>query len=235
MLYLSYQKSSAKSSMNYITIENVPISLQKSTRAKHIALRQKTNGDIILVIPRYCPNWMAVSFAKKQTAWIVAHAKHPPKQTKFIPGMQVEIVGQSLTLAQGKPTHVQDGILYLSGDLEFFHRRTCDYAKKLLLPFMQNEVTNLTRNLNVRANRITLRNTSSRWGSCSGNRNLSFCWKIAFAPLYVIQYLAAHEVAHLVHMNHSDRFWELVDELTPYRKQAEKWLKTNSQDLQGIM
>ena len=104
----------------------------------------------------------------------------------------------------------------------------------MLLPFIQNEVSMLTKQLNVHAGRITLRNTSSRWGSCSGTRNLSFCWKIAFAPLYVIQYLVAHEVAHLVHMNHGDSFWLLVDHLTPHRKEAEKWLKIHGRDLQGI-
>ena len=221
--------------MNYIKIGEISVLVQKSTRAKRIALKQKTSGDIILVVPKYCPVWMATAFAKSQKAWIIAHATHPPKQTTFAPNMTIEIVGQKLTLAQGKPTHIQDGILYLSGDIEFFHRRTCDYAKKMLLPFMQQEVSRLAKILGVSAGRITLRNTSSRWGSCSSTHNLSFCWKIAFAPIYVIQYLAAHEVAHLAHMNHSQEFWDEVDKLTPYRKEAEKWLKINSRDLQGIV
>ncbi|MBP5344131.1 MAG: M48 family metallopeptidase [Alphaproteobacteria bacterium] len=221
--------------MNYISIENISILVYKSLRAKHIALKQKTAGQIVLIVPKYCPVWMATSFAKSQRAWIIAHATHPPKQTTFAPNMIIEIMGQSLTLAQGKPTHIANGTLYLSGDIQFFHRRTCDYAKKMLLPFMQQEVARLTTILGVHAGRITLRNTSSRWGSCSSNHSLSFCWKIAFAPIHVIQYLVAHEVAHLVHMNHSSDFWNLVDQLTPYRKEAEKWLKTNGQKLQGIV
>jgi len=221
--------------MNYIKINDIPILIQKSVRAKRIALKQQISGTLVLVVPKYCPVWMATAFAKSQKAWIMAHAAHPPKRTTFSPGMVIEIVGQPLTLAQGKPSHIQDGTLYLSGDLEFFHRRTCDYAKKMLLPFIQQEVTKLTQILGVSAKHITLRNTSSRWGSCSNTHNLSFCWKIAFAPLYVIQYLVAHEVAHLVHMNHSPAFWAVVDDLTPHRKVAEKWLKTNSRDLQGII
>ena len=221
--------------MNYIKINDIPILIQKSPRAKRIALKQKSSGEITLIVPKYCPVWMATSFAKSQKAWIIAHASHPPKQITFVPNMTVEIIGQQLTLAQGKPTHIENGILYLSGDIQFFHRRTCDYAKKQLLPFMQQEVSRLTKILGVSAGRITLRNTSSRWGSCSSTHNLSFCWKIAFAPIYVIQYLAAHEVAHLVHMNHSQNFWNEVDKLTPHRKIAEKWLKINSRDLQGIV
>ena len=93
--------------MNYIKINNICVFLQKSQRAKRITLKQKGNGEIVLVIPKYCPVWMATTFAKSQHAWIMAHASHPPKQTTFVPGMQSEIVGQSLELAQGKPTHVQ--------------------------------------------------------------------------------------------------------------------------------
>jgi len=221
--------------MNYIKINEINVLIQKSTRAKRIALKQQRSGEIVLIVPKYCPVWMATTFAKSQKAWIVAHATHPPKQISFAPGMIVEIVGQQLTLAQGKPSRIQDGFLYLSGDIDFFHRRTCDYAKKMLLPFIKQEVDRLTQIVKVKANHITLRNTSSRWGSCSSSHNLSFCWKIAFAPIYVIQYLAAHEVAHLVHMNHSSAFWDLVDTLTPHRKIAEKWLKINSRDLQGII
>jgi len=221
--------------MNYIKINNIPVLIQKSLRAKRIALKQQTSGEILLVVPKYCPVWMATAFAKTQQAWITAHAKHPPQRTTFVPGMVIQLVGQTLTLAQGKPTRVENGVLYLSGDIQFFHRRACDYAKKILLSFMQQEVTTLTQNLSIHAKHITLRNTSSRWGSCSSSHNLSFCWKIAFAPLPVIQYLAAHEVAHLVHMNHSQNFWQLVDKLTPHRKEAEKWLKLNGQKLQGII
>ena len=106
--------------------------------------------------------------------------------------------------------------------------------QKELLRYIQTQVASLTHQLNVKVARITLRNTSSRWGSCSSARNLSFCWKIAFAPLEVIDYLIAHEVAHLVHMNHGTKFWTLVHTLTDKCEIAERWLKKNGSQLQRI-
>ena len=126
------------------------------------------------------------------------------------------------------------GVLTISGGSEFFHRRVCSYAQKVLLPYVQQRTSVLAKKLGVKIGRITLRNTSSRWGSCSSSHNLRFCWKIAFAPVDVVDYLIAHEVAHLVQMNHSPKFLAVVDSLVDCRKSAEKWLKMNGHKLQGI-
>ncbi|MBQ3696254.1 MAG: M48 family metallopeptidase [Alphaproteobacteria bacterium] len=218
----------------FINIANFKVRLQKSQRAKHILLKQNTKGEIVLTYPRFCPKIMAISFAKKQAAWIHAHIKYGHKERVFCPNETITLLGIDYVLQSGRVTEQKENTIFISGAPEFFHRRVCSYAQKVLLPYIQKRVSMLIQKLNVKPGRITLRNTSSRWGSCSSIHNLSFCWKIAFAPLDVIDYLVAHEVAHLVHMNHSDRFWALVDSLTDKRIFAENWLKKHGRDLQSI-
>jgi predicted metal-dependent hydrolase len=78
---------------------------------------------------------------------------------------------------------------------------------------------------------VGLRDTTSRWGSCSSQGSLNFSWRLILAPAYVLDYLAAHEVAHLVHMNHSARFWKLTRKLCAETDRAEAWLKAHGKDL----
>ena len=85
--------------------------------------------------------------------------------------------------------------------------------------------------LGVKVRRITLRDTSSRWGSCSASGALNFSWRLVLAPPFVLDYLAAHEVAHLIHMNHSDAFWAVVTRLSTDVDPAEAWLKTHGSGL----
>lgn len=217
-----------------IRIADFDIRLVKSPRAKHIFLKQNGKGEILLTCPRFCPKMMAVTFAKSQIPWIRAHIQYGPSERVFKPEETVMLLGKEYLLKTGHFTELKDKNLFISGDVEFFHRRVCSYAKKILLDYIQNQVSLLVSSLHVKVGRITLRNTSSRWGSCSSSHNLSFCWKIAFAPQEVVEYLVAHEVAHLIHMNHGTQFWALVDHLTNKRMMAERWLKKNGRQLQSI-
>src|SRR5690606_38621238 len=88
--------------------------------------------------------------------------------------------------------------------------------------------------LGVRPGRITMRDTVSRWGTCAANRDLSFSWRIVMAPPAVIDYLAAHEVAHMREMNHGPRFWELCRSLSPRTDECREWLRRNGSALHAI-
>jgi predicted metal-dependent hydrolase len=88
-----------------------------------------------------------------------------------------------------------------------------------------------TAALGVPARRIAIRDTKSRWGSCSSTGTLSFSWRLIMAPPLVLDYLAAHEVAHLKELNHSNRFWTLLGELCPATEEAERWLKRHGAEL----
>ena len=222
------------SSNEIVQIGDFEVYLVKSARAKHIFLKQNHKGQIVLTCPRFCPKMLAVSFAKTQIPWIKAHVQYAPHETVFELDTRINLLGQEYVIKQGRATELKEGILFVSGSPEFCHRRVCSYAQKVLLDYIQKQTAVLTKQLNVKMGRITLRNTSSRWGSCSSAHNLSFCWKIAFAPVEVVDYLVAHEVAHMVHMDHSAKFWALVDKLTDKRVFAENWLKKYGRRLQGI-
>ena len=222
------------SSPEVIQLADFKIRLSRNRRARHILLRQNTKGEIILTYPWLCPKIVAISFAKTQLAWIRAHVQHAPQEIIFKLGDSLSVLGKNYIIQQGAYGHIQGDTLFIAGDADFCHRRVCSLAQKLLLSHIQQKASQLSEQLGVKIKRITLRNTSSRWGSCSSRKTLSFCWKIAFAPLEVVDYLIAHEVAHLKHMNHSPKFWETVDLLVENRKSAERWLKTNGRQLQSI-
>ena len=222
------------SSDEMIQIEDFTLRLVKSQRARHILLKQNVKGEIILTYPRFCFKKMAISFAKTQLPWIRTHVQHAPKETIFQLHDQISLLGKNYIIQPGSFGHIDGKHIYVSGSADFCHRRVCSLAKKLLGDYIHHKAHEFGHQLNVQPERIVLRNTSSRWGSCSSKKTLSFCWKIAFAPQEVIDYLIAHEVAHLKEMNHSDRFWKTVDLLVSNRKSAEKWLKTNGRKLQTI-
>ena len=81
---------------------------------------------------------------------------------------------------------------------------------------------------------LGVRDARTRWGSCSAAGRLSFSWRLIMAPDWVLDYVVAHEVAHLVELNHGPRFWRLVDELGPDRSRAQAWLKANGARLQAV-
>jgi predicted metal-dependent hydrolase len=105
-----------------------------------------------------------------------------------------------------------------------------DYAYQIYYNFCQD----LTQQLGVSFNKITMRDTRSRWGSCSGKGNLSFSWRLIFAPRAVAFYLAAHEVSHLKHMNHSRKFWDTVVKLDPHYQESRQWLRQHGHSLLRI-
>ncbi|HWJ02239.1 MAG TPA: SprT family zinc-dependent metalloprotease [Verrucomicrobiae bacterium] len=97
--------------------------------------------------------------------------------------------------------------------------------------YIPQRVANLNQKLQFDYNRVTIRNQRTRWGSCSGQKNLNFNWRLLLAPQKILDYIIMHELAHLKEMNHSQRFWELVEEIYPDYTAAEKWLKVNGSSL----
>ena len=150
---------------------------------------------------------------------------------------KILFLGKEILIRQSKKrtcTHIEDGVLWVSGEKDFLPRRVADFIKKEFLNYLKPKINEKEKILGVKHTRVTLRDTSSRWGSCSSNGTLSFCWRLAMTPEFVIDYLTAHEVAHLKHMDHSPRFWKTVAELTPYTYSAQKWLKKNGRSIPSL-
>jgi predicted metal-dependent hydrolase len=111
------------------------------------------------------------------------------------------------------------------------NRRVHDFLKREARQDLEKAVYRHSQTVGVMPCRISLRDPVSRWGSCSTNRVLNFSWRLIFAPSFVLDYLAAHEVAHLIHLDHSPQFWKLTRQLCSDVDHAEAWLKTNGAHL----
>ncbi len=127
-----------------------------------------------------------------------------------------------------------EAVLRVGGAEEHLRRRIADYLKREARGELERLVAVYAGRIGRRARSLSLKDTRSRWGSCSAEGDLSFSWRIAMAPPKVIAYLAAHEVAHLQEMNHGPDFWTLCERLCSDTKDAKHWLKRNGTMLHAI-
>jgi hypothetical protein len=122
-------------------------------------------------------------------------------------------------------------LLCVAGEEPHVSRRIRDYLKREAKSDLEVASRRAAQGLGVRIARVSVRDQISRWGSCSNTGVLSYSWRLILAPPFVLEYLAAHEVAHLVEMNHSPRFWRLVKRICPHMSRAKVWLNTYGADL----
>jgi predicted metal-dependent hydrolase len=127
--------------------------------------------------------------------------------------------------ASGEP------LLCVAGNAPHIDRRISDFLRREAKRELETASRRFAADLGVTVRRVAVRDQSSRWGSCSTTGVLSYSWRLILAPPFVLDYLAAHEVAHLVEMNHSARFWRLVDRLCPNVARAKTWLDMHGADL----
>ncbi|MDR1027505.1 MAG: M48 family metallopeptidase [Rickettsiales bacterium] len=121
----------------------------------------------------------------------------------------------------------------IGGAPEFLDRRVRDIAKRRMLAAAKSIIREMPADM--RPARITLRDTRSRWGSCSATRAMSLSYRLAFAPVEIMRYVVIHECCHLREMNHGPAFWRLVETHSgPGFKTAKKWLNKNSRGLFAI-
>lgn len=119
----------------------------------------------------------------------------------------------------------------VSGGEQHGPRRLADWLRAQAKAELTERTHYHAANLGCRPTRISVRDQTTRWGSCSSNGTISFSWRLIFAPAYVLDYVAAHEAAHLREMNHGPRFWRLVRETMPDMQRARSWLKQNGAEL----
>ncbi len=210
------------------------VKLKPNPKAKRLILRldARTGEPVATIPPGLSLNRIEV-FLKDHVDWLLSRAEQRPSAVPFVSGAEIPVrdvahklvhVGQS----RGTVRQLVEGeshSLLVSGDEDHMSRRVTDWLKKQARADLESAVDHHASALSVKPAAIRLKDTTSRWGSCSSNRILSFSWRIIFAPPPVLDYLAAHEVAHLREMNHSSRFWALVEETCPDFEEAKIWLK----------
>lgn len=212
------------------------IKIVQSSSSRKLILRIDNKERIpVLSIPKYCSRKRAIDFVNENMDWIINTLGRLPQNKQFCDGEKFLLFGQEVTIKHQAEARrgvwLEDNILYVSGAPEFLHRRVRDYIKKRAAEEFYKKSSELAGRIGCKLSGISIKDTKSRWGSCSSLNHINYSWRIALAPQYVIDYLMAHEVSHLLHQDHSESFWSCVAELYPNWKEGRDWLKKHSKNL----
>jgi predicted metal-dependent hydrolase len=129
---------------------------------------------------------------------------------------------------------VENGEILVTGEAEFLPRRVGDCLKRLARQQLTALAAAKASQAMVKHGAIRIKDTRTRWGSCAPDGTLAFSWRLVCAPEFVQDYVVAHEVAHLRHMNHGPQFWALTETLTAHRQNATAWLGSFGAELLRI-
>ncbi|TAL00698.1 MAG: M48 family peptidase [Rhodospirillaceae bacterium] len=194
------------------------IAVRISTRARRISLRvEPATGQVVLIHPARASARAVLAFTAEKRDWIVAHLAALPIQIPFADGAEIPVRGVPHIVRflpeQRGGVWCKAGEIFVTGRPEHAPRRLRDWlknhAKTVIGPAARVMAERLKRNVAA----VSMRDTTSRWGSCTHGGRLSFSWRLILAPENVLSYVIAHEVAHLKHMNHGPAFWKTVEDL----------------------
>jgi predicted metal-dependent hydrolase len=239
---LLYRRPSEPRTIEIVFDKSVyPVRLRRHRQARRYTLRiQAATRDVILTIPLRGSLKEAREFANKHGGWIAARLGRLPETAPFAHGVVLPLRGvphrimhrpgaRGTVWTEAGP----DGepLLCVAGKAPHVDRRVGDYLRREAKRELETASLRYAQELGLVIRRVTVRDQSSRWGSCSTTGMLSFSWRLILAPHHVLDYLAAHEVAHLVEMNHSAKFWRVVQRMCPDHQRAKTWLDVHGADL----
>ncbi|WP_235890760.1 M48 family metallopeptidase [Martelella alba] len=222
----------------------VPLTVRTNRRARRMTLKIEPGGYALsLTLPPGLARREVEAFLERHHDWLAERLQRFPGDDGVVgEGSIVPIAGERHRIChtgklRGLTEAVSEGgerLLRVSGPEEAIGRRVADYLKKEARREITERVKIHAAASGKRFATISFKDTRSRWGSCSARGNLNFSWRIAMAPPHVIDYLAAHEVAHLTEMNHGPRFWALCESLCPDTASARGWLKERGTFLHAL-
>jgi predicted metal-dependent hydrolase len=217
------------------------VRLRRHRQARRYTLRiDAASREVVLTMPPRGSLKEAKEFAQKHGSWIAARLKRLPEAAPFAHGTEVPLRGAMHRIVHRRgergtvwtETDTDGGnILCVAGESVHVNRRVADFLKREAQRDLDAASRRYAAELGVKIKRLCVRDQTSRWGSCSSTGVLSFSWRLILAPGYVLDYLAAHEVAHLIELNHSPRFWRLVGRIYPEVERAKVWLDVHGTDL----
>jgi hypothetical protein len=216
------------------------VTLRRHARARRYTLRvQAATRSIVLTMPMRGSLREAKAFAERSGAWIAARLKRLPQAIPFADGLALPLRGVPHTIvhrpgARGTvwtEAGADGPLVCVAGGRAHLARRVRDFLKQEARRDLDAASRRYAALLGVKIRRITVRDQASRWGSCTAAGVLSYSWRLVLSPPHVLDYLAAHEVAHLVEMNHSARFWRVVERICPDFERAKAWLSAQGNAL----
>jgi predicted metal-dependent hydrolase len=221
--------------------ETYPVRVQRHRQARRYTLRiHSATHEVVLTVPPRGSMREGKAFAQKHSGWIAARLARLPEPVPFADGVVIPIRGEPHTIVHMRGARGtvwaeigDDGSrsLCVAGEAAHLPRRLRDYLKREAKADLEVASKKAAAKLGVKVKRVSIRDQASRWGSCSTTGVLSYSWRLIMAPPFVLDYLAAHEVAHLIEMNHSRRFWRVVASICPQLQKSKIWLDINGPDL----
>ena len=214
-----------------------PVSIRVNSRARRLLLRiDASSRQVELVLPHGVPAEHGLEFLAAQRGWIAARLDALPAPVPFLEGAVVPVFGVMHRICHesdptAPPVRIADREIRVRGAPEHVARRVKDHLVRLARVELSRRARIYAERIGRPIARVGVRDTRSRWGSCSAKGSLSFSWRLILAPEPVVDYVVAHEVAHLAEMNHGPRFWRLVRTLTPDCATQRAWLKRHRSGL----
>ena len=221
----------------------VPLRVVEHPRATRLTLRiDSAAGGLRVTVPPGVRSTEVDRFLARHEGWIVARLAKLPDRPRIRPGVKIPLHGVPHLVVHepGRRGTVRREVtdegptLVVHGERVHLPRRLADFLKKEAKAHIEPLAHRHAEIVGRRIKAIRFKDTKSRWGSCTSDGVLSFSWRIAMAPPAVIDYLVAHEVAHLAEMNHGPKFWKLCKDLCPDTARCKDWLKRNGAALQAI-
>ncbi len=211
-------------------MENVHI--RRSAKARRLSLRvSRLDGRVTLTLPPAVSERQARAFLQEKSDWIARARASAEAPVNVGMGQTLPILGEEVSLVQGNRRSAQR-----EGDLLYVPAKTTGRAVRIWLTeiarqrvWQQSDV--LGKRIGRQPTKVTLRDTRSRWGSCSENGGIMLSWRLTLAPPDVFDYVIAHEIAHLKEMNHGPTFWQTVEFLMPEYDAPRRWLRTHGAEL----
>ncbi|NNE80955.1 MAG: M48 family metallopeptidase [Silicimonas sp.] len=208
------------------------VELRRSPRARRLSLRVSTlDGRVTLTVPSGVSEREARAFASEKADWIAQNLKRQTAPVLVVHGAELPVEGVVRRIVSGTGRAARLLPETITAPPERAGVKVAVLLKSLARDRLASAVDRYGSAIGRRATAIKLRDTRSRWGSCSQGGNLMFSWRLILAPPDVLDYVAAHEVAHLAHMNHSPAFWGAVAEICPTYEGPRAWLRREGASL----
>ena len=229
--------------MHDVAGRSLPLRIVENDRARRLTLRIDAGGrGLRITVPPGIAQGEVERFLNRHQGWLEQRLSKVPVRPQVRPGIKIPLRGVPHLIEHEPGTRGTVAILQgergptllIHGDRRHLARRIADFLKREAKREIEMLVVRHCAAIGKRAKAVRFKDTSSRWGSCTSDGNLSFSWRIMMAPPPVINYLVAHEVAHLKEMNHGPKFWKLCNELCPDTDRCKAWLKRNGGALQAI-
>ena len=208
-----------------------PLKLSVSPRARVMRLRvDRRTGDVVLTVPRRASRAKALAWAEGHRAWVEAQLAQVAPGEPLVPGSRLPLYGEE-RIIEWRPDlprtpRIEADRLLVGGPAENLESRLLRWLRRQAVDLLGRETRELAQEAGVAVARVGVGDPLSRWGSCSSSGAIRYSWRLILAPDWVRRATVAHEVAHLVHMNHGSEFHALVERLLGTDpKPARLWLR----------